>query len=298
MNDLQLKCFLAAAEYENFTKASERLYLSQSVLGRHISNLEGELDFSLFHRERKTVKLTDNGHIFLQFLLECVDKYNSTIARIQANLRSANMSLILGTAEGQQIGDCYSEAFRHLVNHAPNLHVTIAYFLNLGLMDALKMGTIDAAITSLDDILPFTDIYEYKKLKIVHTGLVVPINHPSTMKKTLEITDFQDEQFILLSEIDSALATQRQIETMRIIGTSRYITAPDISTLSVWAEAGLGITTIPENHKLSSHPDLIFLKFPELHPATEVLAWRKSNNNPAIPIFCDIWDKTGYHMSD
>ena len=37
MTDTQLKCFLYAAKFENFTKAAEALYTSQPVLGRNIS---------------------------------------------------------------------------------------------------------------------------------------------------------------------------------------------------------------------------------------------------------------------
>lgn len=298
MNDTQLKCFLAAARYENFTKAAETMYISQPVVGRHISNLEDELGFPLFIRDRKSVKLTENGKLFEEFVKDTFDRFDAVKERISNNLRSQSMKLVLGTAEGQQVGDCYSDTFRYLVNHVPNLHVTIAYFLNLELIDALKKGIIDAAIINLDDILPYSDIFDYKKLKIINTGLVVPITHPSTMKKIIDITDFQDEQFILLSNTDSELATELQKATMHIIGTTRHIIAPDISTLSVWAEAGVGITTIPENHKLSSSPNLVFLTFPELPQTTEALVWRKSNMNPAISLFCDIWDKTGCSISD
>ena len=138
MNDMQVKCFLAAAKFENFTKAAENLYLSQPVLGRHISNLETELGFLLFVRERKSVKLTENGRIFEKFLLACERNYNIAMEAIQTNLRSNNMNLIIGTAEGQLIGESYSPVFRYLVDHMSNLHVTVSYFLNNELLEALN----------------------------------------------------------------------------------------------------------------------------------------------------------------
>ena len=112
MNDMQLKCFMTAAKYENFTKASEELYISQPVIGRHISHLEDELGFELFHRERKTVRLTENGFLFLEFLKECEIKFDSFMAKAEANLRSANQTLLIGIAEGQILVDAYPDIFQ------------------------------------------------------------------------------------------------------------------------------------------------------------------------------------------
>jgi DNA-binding transcriptional LysR family regulator len=235
MNDLQIRCFLAAADMQNFTKAAEALYLSQPVLGRHISNLETELGFTLFHRERKAVRLTDNGRIFQQFLLKCQEQYKSAMDKIFANLRSDSMSLRLGTAEGQLIGDTYSDAFRYLINYEPRIKLNIMYYLNPRLYDAVIGGEIDACIAALNDILPYSNYLDYKKLKKIHTGLVVPITHPATSKAHIDPSDFKNEQFILLSENESPLAKELQMETMRSIGITKYIVAP-ISQLYLYGQ--------------------------------------------------------------
>lgn len=47
MNTENLKEFIVLAETKNFWEASERLYMNQSTLSKHIKNLESELGISL-----------------------------------------------------------------------------------------------------------------------------------------------------------------------------------------------------------------------------------------------------------
>ena len=48
MNKQQLQCFACVAEYLNFTKVSEELFLTVSTVTHHIQSLESELNTKLF----------------------------------------------------------------------------------------------------------------------------------------------------------------------------------------------------------------------------------------------------------
>ena len=60
MNLRSLEYFLVVAEELNFSKAAERLYLTQQALSSHIKRLETEFDAELFHR-KPAVSLTQKG---------------------------------------------------------------------------------------------------------------------------------------------------------------------------------------------------------------------------------------------
>ena len=66
MNFSQIKCFLAAAECLSFTRAADRLYLSQPVLSRQIASMEDELGIELFIREKKSIRLTPAGEVLAE----------------------------------------------------------------------------------------------------------------------------------------------------------------------------------------------------------------------------------------
>mgnify|MGYP000273188610 CR=1 FL=1 len=64
MNTRQVEYFLAVAEELNFTRAAERLFVSQTAVTQQIKALEEQLGVKLFERTKKKVVLTPAGMIF------------------------------------------------------------------------------------------------------------------------------------------------------------------------------------------------------------------------------------------
>ena len=61
------KDFVILAETKNFWAASERLYIGQSSLSKHIKTLERELGAPLFTRTSRKVELTEFGELMLPY---------------------------------------------------------------------------------------------------------------------------------------------------------------------------------------------------------------------------------------
>ena len=62
----QLRTFSEIAEISNFTKASEKLNLTQSAVSHQIKALESELGVKLFVRAKRGVVLTEDGKTALK----------------------------------------------------------------------------------------------------------------------------------------------------------------------------------------------------------------------------------------
>lgn len=67
MTSQMIRCFEVLCETRNFTKAAERLYISQSSLSKQLKNLEAELDCQLIDRTQTPIAPTPAGVRFLEY---------------------------------------------------------------------------------------------------------------------------------------------------------------------------------------------------------------------------------------
>lgn len=79
----QLRAFLALAETENFTRASEMVNLSQPAFSALIAALEQEVGFRLFDRDTRKVQLNIDGLHFIKLARSLISSYDNTIREIK-----------------------------------------------------------------------------------------------------------------------------------------------------------------------------------------------------------------------
>lgn len=83
MNTTQLECFLAVADFLNFSRAAEHLQITQPAVSHQIKTLEDELGVQLFSRTSKNVRLTQEGHMFLQYAGEILKLAGASMAQVR-----------------------------------------------------------------------------------------------------------------------------------------------------------------------------------------------------------------------
>lgn len=96
MNTIQLESFKAVANYLNFSKAAERMCLTQPAISHQINMLEDELGTKLFHRTSKTVRLTDEGAQFLHYAEEILRLAGVSKARLKAIGERNSKRIVVG----------------------------------------------------------------------------------------------------------------------------------------------------------------------------------------------------------
>ncbi|MCD8122049.1 MAG: LysR family transcriptional regulator [Clostridiales bacterium] len=97
MNFLSLEYFTAIAEEKSFTKAAERLFVSQQSLSEHVKKLEAEIGCPLFKRGR-TLSLTSAGEIFLHGSRDILATRDQTLLDISALTHESSNQLTIATA--------------------------------------------------------------------------------------------------------------------------------------------------------------------------------------------------------
>ena len=77
----QLRYVLQLASTSNFSKAADRLYITQPALSQQINVLEEELGLKLFRRTTRKVTLTETGEEFVRGAREVLDRVEELSAQ-------------------------------------------------------------------------------------------------------------------------------------------------------------------------------------------------------------------------
>ncbi len=188
-----LEYFLAAAEEENITRASELLHVSQPTVSRQLKELEAELGRELFIRTNKKVRLTEDGILFRQTARD--------ILRLADKARTANTDT--GELEGEiHIASAEIETFGLIADKITEFrkrYPKVRFRIDSGsageICESIDRGTADIGL-----IVQSADTMKYR-VKDLNTqlrwGILVHRSHRLADRETVSVKDLQGEELIL-----------------------------------------------------------------------------------------------------
>ena len=257
MDIYQLRYFLAVAETGNFTKAAQRVFISQPSLSQQILNLEEEFGQKLFNRLGRKVVLTEAGRTLQEGARRIIGEVDHTLQELKEN-----------TTEGPKVtvGAIPTVApffFPAVMAHCRASEILLSIHtqedFRRPLAEAVIEGQLDCALISL----PFNEPrLLIEKLYSEPLWLAVSAQHRLAQAEHITFEALQEEQFILLGEA-SSLTLQIQhfcgscdFEPRISHRCSQLATAKSLTAM------GLGITVLPKSARSATDPaGLIFRKF-------------------------------------
>lgn len=287
MTGTQLRCFLAAAKYLNFTTAAAALYLTQPTLSKNIAALEQELDLALFYRNRRGLRLTPGGMLLRDKLTPMTAEFDAAVAEARLANRGVSGRLALGCLTGQMISPRQREVLRSFETAHPGIPVSVTSGSFGRLIDGLRSGELDLAYTAAFSIEHEGGL-SHMPVETLDNFLFLHRSDPLSQKEPLLLTDLRRMPFLSVSTCDTSVVTQNYQNTCRRAGFEPImLEAPDMSTMILWLEMGRGVTVLNEQHTVSLLPQLAARSLPEFAPITLCLAWSNTNENPALSLFLD-----------
>ncbi|MBQ8185144.1 MAG: LysR family transcriptional regulator [Lachnospiraceae bacterium] len=145
MDTQNLRTFLTLATEKNFTRTAAQLYVAQSTVTNRIAQLELETGKQLIRRGKKSLSLTEEGLLFLNYAKRIVELEDMALKEIHSSEQSKT-ALRIGTTN--TFYECY--LYPHMQNFLPEHpqiapSVTIGHSLNL--LQMLQDGLLDLTFT-------------------------------------------------------------------------------------------------------------------------------------------------------
>ncbi len=178
MTSQMIKYFQVLCESLNFTKAAERLYISQSSLSKQLKNLENELDCQLIDRNKTPITLTPAGVLFRNYCNQVSQMHQDLLTELRPYRRCPEQ--VLRIAAIPMVID-YG-AVRCITSfQAQNTGLEIEYSegSQSAAMQALEANLADVAIVRTDML----DLALYDFIPIAEENLVCVCNMSSPLAK-------------------------------------------------------------------------------------------------------------------
>lgn len=236
----QLEIFQSLMQTLNVTETADHLGSSQPTISRELKDLEATLGFTLFHRDNRRLKPTQQAaalNVIVQRSFVSIEE----IARTARAIRGDNL---------QRVSVACLPAYAHaIIPQATKL------FLNEHPQASVKIHSLEESALTRDLLSKFFDVgmvegninLSASATREIYTGdllCIMPAGHPLADYDRLDIEQFSGHNFIYYADEDYY---RRQVDQwFNNAGINRKLTieATTASSISSLVAAGIGISVI------------------------------------------------------
>lgn len=176
----QLEYFLTICEEMHFTKASERLGISQPTLSHQIKALENELGVPLFDRIGKKIRITEAGLILQEQCHEIFSNLKNAREQIGELQTVKRGKLVIGAMPGE-LNQLALRVLLKFHEKYPNIQVKILDLYDIA--DRVIQNEVDFAIT----ILTSEDDEKLEKIHLYHEDFYLAVSESHILAKREKI---------------------------------------------------------------------------------------------------------------
>ncbi|MGB8341295.1 MAG: LysR substrate-binding domain-containing protein [Chthoniobacterales bacterium] len=191
-----LRYFLAVAEAGSFSRAADRLGLSQPNISQQMRDLETALRVDLFQRRGKRILLTSAGQIFQEHahgILRQIENFLQELSIEPGQMRGA---LHLGVVPILNVALIPQLLGMFAATH-PGVSLNVEEISSTEIETALEEGRMDVGLGFLTRHSPNL---HYERLCTDQFALVVHHSHPWAKRRVIDLTELHQERILQLPD--------------------------------------------------------------------------------------------------
>lgn len=279
----QFQYFIKIVEEGGFTAASEKLFIAQSALSRQIKLLEEEIDFQLFDRTDKKIKLTTAGEVFYKKIKDNMHYLNEIIGVSKDIAEGKNRQIKIAHSSSIIMDDKKVQILKE-ISLAKHINFEINTLSSEHQILALMSGEIDIGLIrppvrhTLDEI-NIVKLYEEPLMVAVHVDHAKFAN-----KQEIQVKDLKDEYFV--STPHSKRGGLSYLVSNLCVGAGFWpkaamIQSRKLSQLQLVA-ANLGISIVPQEFKQILPKNVKLIPLENKNLLSEVVLAYRANQSDLI----------------
>ena len=224
-----LRYFTALAECLSFTRAAERVHVTQSTLSHQIRQLEDEVGRPLFDRVGKRVALTEAGELFVAYASKALKEVDQALSVLREAAHPLTGTLRIGathTFNLRFIPDCLA-AF---IGRFPTVKVVVEELEADAIESRLIAGALDLGVAYLptrSSELWFEPLYNEEMV------LVVAQSHPLARRKRIRMVELHRQRLVLLPQM---FATRAMLDECFAASGAEPVVAAEMNTIAPMLE--------------------------------------------------------------
>lgn len=195
----QLRCFVAVAEELHFSRAAERLNMTQPPLSRQIRLLEHSVGVALLERTSRSVTLTAAGAAFLPEAARILRLAQEAAVKARRTASGEQGSLTIGfsAASGYSLLPAVVRGIRQA---CPQVALNLKELVSTAQVEALNAGEIDLGL-----MRPHTINSELESILMVTESLMLAIQESDARlwPETPTLACFHGKPFVMYSPYEA-----------------------------------------------------------------------------------------------
>ncbi|MEU4804155.1 LysR substrate-binding domain-containing protein [Actinosynnema sp. NPDC023587] len=274
----QLEYFVAVAEERNFTRAAERVHISQSGVSAQIRQLERELGADLFDRSARTATLTTAGKAALEHAraaLAAAEAVGQAVGEVTDLIRG---HLTVGMVNGCTITPLF-DALAAFHRAHPGVGISVREADSDELVESVRAKTADLALVGTANATP----PGLDALTIISERLVAaaPPGHPATEGR-LTLRDLVAHPLVCMPPGTGLRAVFDQACAARDLRPTIAFQAGAADAIADLAARGLGVGLLSESMAAHHTDRLTAVPIDDVAiPALLALVWHPTRG-PAV----------------
>lgn len=193
MDIRHLKYFLMVARQKSFTRASEKLHVSQSAISKIVKDLEEDIGAVLIDRSSKLVRLTETGDVFFKHAQKVVSLFDNLVPEVENSIHlekgkiAIGLPPITGTTRFAQLLGNFKKRY-------PDIAIELFEFGTKAIEREIEHGTIDIGI-----ICSFCDSSVHNAITLADDKIrvIASLDNPLSKRADITLEALRNEKFVM-----------------------------------------------------------------------------------------------------